>query len=86
LPGRPGFVGYAKRTRLFGNEAWTMTIWADEKSLNDFVESKVHQTAIRESINALASANFARVELKRAEMPLSWDRALQLLAQNGRPY
>ncbi len=86
LPEHPGFVGYSKRTRLFGNEAWTMTIWTDEKSLNDFVEGDVHQTAIRESIHALASATFARVELNREEIPLSWERALQFLDKNGWQY
>ena len=86
LPGHPGFVGYSKRKRLFGNEAWTMTIWTDEKSLNDFIESEVHQTAIRDSMKALDSATFARIELKREEIPLSWKSALPLLDKYGRHY
>ena len=86
LPGHPGFVGYSKRKRLFGNEAWTMTIWTDEKSLKDFIESEVHQTAIRESMRALDSAAFARIELKREEIPLSWKSAQQMLDKYGRHY
>ena len=86
LSGHPGFVGYSKRKQLFGNEAWTMTIWTDEKSLNDFVESEVHQTAIRDSIKALDSTTFARIELKREEIPLSWKYAMQILDMYGRQY
>ena len=81
----PGFVGYSKRTRLFGNQAWTMTVWTDEESLDRFVQSEVHQTAIRESMEAIELASFARVALKREEIPISWEDALAILdAQNGR--
>lgn len=84
LESLPGFIGYSKRTRLFGNQAWTMTVWTDEESLDNFVQSEVHQTAIRESMDALENANFARAELKREEIPISWEDALELLAaQNG---
>ena len=86
LPGLPGFVGYSKRKQLFGNEAWTMTIWTDEKSLDDFVESDVHQTAISESMKALDAATFARIELKREDIPLSWKTAMQILDMYGRQY
>jgi hypothetical protein len=38
-------------------------------------------------MDALESAQFARVELKREEIPISWEDALELLAaQNGRYY
>jgi hypothetical protein len=62
-----------------------MTVWTDEESLNGFVESEVHQAAIRESMDALESANFARIKLKREEIPISWEDALNVLAdQNGK--
>ena len=84
LQGRPGFIGYSKRTIVIGHKAWTMTVWADQTSLNDFVSSDVHQAAIRKAMSALASADFARVEVTREEIPLSWDRALLVLKTNSR--
>ena len=80
LPSRPGFVGYALRREIIGRRAWTMTVWSDAASLQGFVESDVHQAAIRSSMGALACASFARVEIERAGVPISWDRALELLA------
>lgn len=80
LPTRPGFVGYALRREIIGRRAWTMTVWTDEASLDGFVGSDVHQAAIRASMGALACADFARVEIERGDVPISWDRALALLA------
>ncbi len=80
LPARPGFVGYALRREIIGRRAWTMTVWTDEASLDGFVQSDAHQAAIRASMGALACANFARVEIERVDVPISWDRALELLA------
>ncbi len=84
LDGRPGFVGYRLRRQLLGRNSWTMTAWADEASLEAFVQSDVHQTAIREGWPALARARFARVTLPRSDMPISWDRAVAILDAQGR--
>ena len=37
-----GFIGYSKRAHLWGLEAWTMSVWVDEASLNAFVRSDAH--------------------------------------------
>ena len=76
LDGRSGFVGYSKRAELLGSEVWTMTVWTDKASLEAFVRSDEHQAAIREALPALSSVRFARFEVGRAEIPVSWERAL----------
>ena len=81
LPGRPGFIGYALRREVIGSRAWTMTVWTDEESLDGFVRSDVHQAAIQASMEALACADFARATLDQTDIPISWDRALELLAE-----
>ena len=86
LEGREGLVGYSLRRQLLGNEAWTMTVWRDENSLRQFVNSGPHQAAIREAFPSLKSARFARVEVSRDEIPISWERAEQLLEQSTRGY
>lgn len=86
LPASPGYVGFSKRMVLFGNEAWTMTVWKDEASLKRFVRSEAHQNAIRNAFVALESARFARVEMAANEAPLSWEQALAELEVEARTY
>ena len=86
LAQQPGLIGYSLRRELFGNEAWTMTVWRDEASLDAFVRSSAHQQAIREGAGDLAGANFRRFELPAAELPIDWDTALAYLATSQRSY
>lgn len=86
LQNQPGFIGYSKRVELLGNNAWTMTVWNSEAEMNAFVRGQAHQAAIREGYSALQGAKFARITLKRDEIPLSWEQALQVLATQGRSY
>ena len=86
LTDRPGFIGYSKRASVFGGEAWTMTVWADETSLTAFVRSDAHQAAIREAFGGLADARFARFAIAREDVPVSWDEALVRLDEENRGY
>ena len=86
LEGRPGLLGYRLRRELFGRNSWTMTVWTDEASLEAFIGSDIHQTAIREGWPALDRARFARVTVPLSEIPLSWDRAKALLDAQDREY
>jgi hypothetical protein len=79
LPAQPGFVGHSMRRNLVGSQAWTMTVWLDERSLGAFAASDVHRTAIEESGAALRSFRSARVELPLDEVPVAWSRAQELL-------
>lgn len=83
LPEHPGFVGYTLRRQIIGRRAWTLTVWSDEASLDGFVASDTHQAAIREAMVALECADFARFEIDRADIPVTWDRALAALAESG---
>ena len=86
LSGQSGFVGSSIRRQLFGNSAWTMTVWTDEASLNAFVNSPVHQSAIRSAWHTLEDANFSRLEIPRDQIPLDWSKAIDLVAATGRQY
>ena len=86
LAARPGFIGHSKRTVILGDRAWTITVWKDEASLDDFVGSEVHQAAIGEVAGALRAARFVRFEATRQEIPVAWDRALAALEASGRGY
>jgi heme-degrading monooxygenase HmoA len=56
LPTQAGYVGHSVRTRVFGNEVWTMTIWESHAALTAFVRSPVHQAAMREGLDAVTTA------------------------------
>lgn len=86
LANQPGLVGYSLRTRILGSDVWTMTIWTDEKSLDAFVRGDAHGRAISQSDRALELVRFARLRLGPAEVPLPWDRAIEILDEEGRPY
>jgi heme-degrading monooxygenase HmoA len=81
LPQQPGYVGHAVRTRPFGNEVWTMTVWQDEQALDAFVASDVHREAIRRGLVAVRSARFARFEWPADRGAPTWAEALRVLEE-----
>ena len=72
LAAHQGFIGSSIRMELLGDEVWTFTVWRDHTSLSAFVESEVHQTAIREGMPAVKQARFARLSWPRNEVPPTW--------------
>jgi heme-degrading monooxygenase HmoA len=84
LPKQKGYLGHSIRRVVLGKEGWTMTVWENEQSLNEFVRGDLHQRAIDKSLNAVAKARFARATVKRSEVPISWEKAEQLLVTQGR--
>ncbi|MCG8693896.1 MAG: hypothetical protein MI806_22050, partial [Minwuiales bacterium] len=63
-----------------------MTVWSDEASLIAFVQGETHQAAIAEGFEALETAGFARFEADRADIPVAWDRAIEILEKSQRSY
>lgn len=83
LAQRPGFVGGAIRREIFGRQVWTMTAWVDERSLVEFIRSSHHHDAIQETGGLFVHTQFVRTVVPRRELPLTWDRALEVLASAG---
>lgn len=86
LAEQEGFIGYSLRREFFGPTAWTMTAWLSEEDLDAFVQSPTHQAAIEGSSSALQATGFARFAVDRDDLPLAWDRALEILERDGRHY
>ena len=75
-----GLVQYSLRREIFGTRAWTMTVWKDEDSLNQFYWSPAHAEAMAQATAGLTGAKFARLYLRTDELAsLSWSKALQAL-------
>jgi hypothetical protein len=79
LPNHAGLVGYSYRFQLFGNKAWTMTAWKDEASRDQFSQSPVHLSAVRNSPTTAQNMRFMSVTVSASSLPMSWDEAIRLL-------
>lgn len=71
----PGWLGAAFRNvgRL---DWWTMTVWADERSMLEWVVSEPHSAAMRDFSQVAAGGEFKNFEVTAEELPMSWDRAM----------
>lgn len=76
-----GFVGHSVRLELPGDDRWTLTIWESEEALHAFAYSGAHRTAMQQAGDVVELARSARFEVQPDELPVSWDRALAVLAE-----
>ncbi len=84
LPEHQGYLGHKLRKKLLADEAWTMTVWENEDALDQFVRGSQHGMAIGKGLPAVKSARFVRLVLPRAQTPLDWDIAEQMMSDKGR--
>jgi heme-degrading monooxygenase HmoA len=77
---QPGLIGYAARRQLFGDQGWTMSVWADDEARAAFVRSAVHREAIAQSLPALRAVELKRLTVARKDLPANWDAVLRMLA------
>ena len=84
LASHKGYLGHKIRKQIFGSEAWTMTVWKDEASLNAFVRGDMHSQAIQNGLDAVAKARFVRLTIERSKIPLSWAEAEKIMTEKGR--
>ncbi len=83
LGSQPGLLGYSVRTRIGAAEVWTMTVWMDEASLDAFLASKLHRSAIRDGRGSLVGGRTLRRSFPAAKVPLPWAMAEGLLEREG---
>ena len=83
---QPGLIGYAKRTELVGNEAWTVSAWESEANMLGFIRSPAHSAAMERAAGSYDMARFARISVSSGKLPLPWPEILDLLARNERNY
>ncbi len=79
MPEHEGLVLYSVGKRLFGDEAWTLTIWRDHDALDRFATSRSHVDAIDAGRPALRRIRSHVVEIPAAEIPRSWSDAFDIV-------
>ena len=75
LKGSRGLIGYSLRAQLLGKKAWTLSVWEDERALNEFVRESPHVDSIRK-VSLGEARKFVRWKLLGSEVPPKWDDAL----------
>ena len=78
-----GLIGFSMKKELFGNKAWTYSLWKDEESIEKFIYGRTHKNAMKSGRSAIKNAKFARVKLNANELPISWNRVFELLEIHG---
>lgn len=79
IPTHAGYLGHSVRKQLFGNEVWTLSVWRDHVSLDEFVRAPVHREAIKQGIDAIIEAQFLRFEWPASSPPPRWSETLERL-------
>jgi heme-degrading monooxygenase HmoA len=79
-----GYLGGSIRRELFGEYAWTMTVWTDEESLEEFIDSREHSRAMKEGDSAVGGGKFLRIWVDAESLPLPWEEAITKIRNEGR--
>jgi quinol monooxygenase YgiN len=81
----PGLIGYSGRKQIFGDEAWTASVWADEDSMRRFIFSPGHLAAMDAGKPALKDVRFRREWIPAKNLPLTWTDVLAILDDGKTP-
>jgi predicted amino acid racemase len=79
IASQPGLVGYAFKFELFGNKAWTMSVWENELSQKQFVKSTAHSIAVKNSRFTAQNIKFFSQTISVCNLPIKWSEAIKLL-------
>jgi hypothetical protein len=82
----PGLVGSSLRGEVFGDTAWTLSVWEDGAALGRFVGGEAHARAMADADRATDRVRTASWSLAPAAVPPSWEDALERLDAEGRAY
>jgi hypothetical protein len=77
LRNTPGIMGYSLRAKLLSRNFWTLSAWADEKSLMDFVAKIPHEKAMKAMIPHMGKTKFTKWKVSGAALPLHWEEAME---------
>jgi hypothetical protein len=76
-----GVIGYSLDAEPFARKFWTLSVWEDQESLNDFVRQIPHSQIMQKLIPHMGKTEFAQWSVTHSEIPLDWDAAKSRLKQ-----
>ena len=81
LRASPGLVGYAMEATPWSLKAWTISVWENQQSLNNFVRGLPHSTIMQALAPHMGKTQFAQWLVTAREIPLDWRSAKARLHQ-----
>jgi len=83
LRATPGVIGYSLRAKLLNRNFWTLSAWADEKALTDFVAKIPHEQAMQAMMPHMGPTKFTKWKVLGSALPLQWEEAMQRSKKEG---
>lgn len=84
LRSTPGIIGYSLRAKIFARDFWTLSVWADQKSLMDFVARIPHGEAMKAMVPHMGPTKFTHWKVSGSSLPLHWEEAMQRSQQGAK--
>jgi quinol monooxygenase YgiN len=83
LRATPGVIGYSLRAKLLSRNFWTLSAWADEKALTNFVAKIPHEQAMQAMMAHMGPTKFTKWKVLGSALPLQWEEAMQRSKKEG---
>jgi len=83
LRATPGVIGYSLRAKLLSRNFWTLSAWAHEKALTDFVAKIPHEQAMQAMMPHMGPTKFTKWKVLGSALPLQWEEAMQRSKKEG---
>jgi hypothetical protein len=74
-----GLIGYSLRAQLLAKNAWTVSVWEDERALIEFVGKSPHVDTMKK-VGLGVERKFVRWKLLGSDIPPKWEDALAHLS------
>jgi hypothetical protein len=72
-----GIIGYSLRANPLSRNFWTLSAWADEKHLMDFVAKVPHGQAMKAMMPNMGQTKFTKWKVRGSALPLRWEEAME---------
>ena len=82
LKSTPGVLGYSLQAKPFARKFWTLSVWEDQQSLDNFVRRIPHSEIMRKMVPHMGKSQFAQWPVTAAEIPPNWAAAKARLKQS----
>jgi hypothetical protein len=80
-----GLIGYSLEAQLFRRKFWTLSVWLDQRSLQDFVGTIPHSHIMQALAGHMGRSRFEQWTVQSNEIPLDWNAAKARISYPGGP-
>src|SRR5260370_38480679 len=84
LRATPGVIGYSLRAKVLSRNFWTLSAWADEETLMDFVAKIPHAQAMKAMVPHMGPTKFTKCKVLGTGLPLRWEEPMERSQQGER--